>query len=136
MMFSLFALSAFSGLAEELRGAASTVQMEEVTYKGPTEKDWAAMTPKQQTESASHWQKNHIDQGPRGPSWLPLLAFGAMFIFPGFCLIAMWAAKPDPKDKYWACEGWGPCLLFGGLVLALWIYLSLVGAGLLKFEAD
>merc|ERR1712083_691359 len=136
MMCSLFALSAFSGLAEELRGAASTVQMEEVTYKGPSKEDWAGLTQKEQEDADTKWQKDHIKSGPRGPEWMPIVAVGVMIMFPAFCLVAMWRAKPDPKDRDAGCEGWGPCLLFGGLTLALWIYLSIVGAGWVKFMAD
>merc|ERR1712151_763457 len=75
------------------------------------------------------WQDENGNAGPRGPDWMPIAAFGVMIMFAGFCLIAMYYSKPDPKDKYAGCEGWGPCLLFGGLTLALWIYLSIVGAG-------
>merc|ERR1712194_488612 len=131
-----FALSVVSGFAEGLRGAATLVQMEEVSYKGPTQKEWQSMSPAEQTKAGNDWQAKHIDEGPTGPDYLPLLAFMVMFIFPGFCMLAMWAAKPDPKDKYWACEGWGPCLLFGGLVFVLWVYLSIVGLGFLKFHSD
>merc|ERR1711920_773059 len=84
-------------------------------------------------QAREQWVQTHLHKLDNRLT-LPILAIGTMLLFPIVCIIAMHSAKPVKGDKYSGCEGWGPCLLFGGLTMLFWIYTALVGYGVLTFR--
>merc|ERR1712039_470180 len=73
--------------------------------------------------AADTWKQKHIHKLD-DDLILPIAAICAFVAVPIFCLICMKLTK-EKKGAPAPCDGWGPCIFFGSMVLAFWIYTSL-----------